>query len=132
MLARWAGRMSFDSMIEKSRQRITTIPIASGMAPNVPGTSSSGMNVTTVVKTPKVAGVATRFAPIITLSMPGPSLSVVLCTLSPMIIASSTTIPKTSINPNRLMRLIDPPASGSSAKAPRNAIGMPSITQNAS
>ena len=51
MLARCAGSISFDSMMENSRQRITTKPIAAGNAPKLPGTVNKGIKVATVVNT---------------------------------------------------------------------------------
>ena len=131
MLARCAGRISFDSMIENNRHRTTTEPMAAGNAPNPPGTVSKGIKVTTVVNTPKVAGMATRLAPRITLSSVWPSRSLAVCTLSPMMMASSTTIPSTRMNPKRLSKLREPSTKGKRANAPRNAIGIPSITQKA-
>ena len=111
---------------------MTTEPIANGIGPKLPGTVRNGTKVATVVSTPKVAGIATRFAPRITLSRLRPSLSVAVWTLSPMIIASSTTIPSTRIKPKMLNTLTEPPTAGISANAPRKAIGIPNITQNAS
>ena len=48
-----------------------------------------------------------------------------------MMIASSTTIPSTMMNPNRLIVLIVTGHSGISQSAPRKVIGSPTMTQNA-
>ena len=95
-------KFHFDSIIENSRQRITTEPIAKGIGPKLPCTVRNGTNAATVVSTPKVAGIATRLAPRMTLSRLSPSRSVAVCTLSPIMIASSTTIPSTRIKPKIL------------------------------
>ena len=53
--------------------------------------------------------------------------------LSPMMIASSTTMPSTTMNANKLMVLMETPtaALGSSMKAPMKATGRPTATQMA-
>ena len=67
LCARWAGRTHFDSTSENARQSTTTMPQASGKAPNTPCTNSVGVKAAMVVSTPKVAGVATRYTPFTTL-----------------------------------------------------------------
>ncbi len=51
---------------------------------------------------------------------------------SPATMASSTTMPSAMMNANNEIMLIDTPMPGSSRKAPRKAVGMPAVTQNAS
>ena len=48
-----------------------------------------------------------------------------------MMMASSTTIPSTRMNANRLIMLMVTSVTGSTAKAPRKATAMPRITQPA-
>ncbi|GIT05259.1 MAG: hypothetical protein CM1200mP29_06700 [Verrucomicrobiota bacterium] len=51
---------------------------------------------------------------------------------SPMRMASSTTMPSTTINANSEIMLIDTSSEGISQNVPRNEIGMPRLTQKAS
>ena len=60
--------MSFDSISEKVRQRITTTPMALVMPTKLPPIKIMGAKVAMVVKTPMVDGVATRFTPLATVS----------------------------------------------------------------
>lgn len=57
--ARCAGRTSCDSRSEKIRQMMTTLPITSKTCPIGPGTIVMGVNVATVVSTPKITGTET-------------------------------------------------------------------------
>ena len=121
-------------MSEKIRHTITTIPMVFQIIPNGPDTISMGENAAMVVNTPNVAGIATFLTPAITFSALWPFLSISEYADSPMIMASSTTIPSTRINANRLSMLIDTPtiSSGITNKVPRKQTGKPTMTQNAS
>ena len=73
--ARCAGSIHLDSISEKLKHKITTQPTASGKGENAPSVNSVGEKAIMVVSTPKVAGVATRSAPVITESMEWPLFS---------------------------------------------------------
>ena len=110
------------------------MPMVFHMIPNGPDTISIGENAAMVVSTPNVAGIATFFTPAITLSVLWPFLSISEYADSPIMMASSTTIPSTRINANRESMLIDTPiiSSGITNSVPRKHTGRPTITQNAS
>ena len=133
MCTKCAGRISLDSINEKTRQTITTIPMVFQMIPNGPDTISIGENAAIVVNTPKVAGIATFLTPAITLSVLWPFLSISEYADSPIIMASSTTIPSTRMNANRLNMLMDTPtiSNGMTSNVPKKHTGSPTITQNA-
>ena len=61
--------MSFDSISEKIRQRITTTAMASWKPATTPPINNMGAKAAMVVKTPMVEGMATFFAPSITSSI---------------------------------------------------------------
>ena len=65
---RWEGRINLLSISEKIRQKTTTQPIAAFIDDVRPVTNKSGANAMIVVRTPNVAGTATRLAPATMLS----------------------------------------------------------------
>ena len=129
---RWAGNTICDSTREKIRQQITVDAITPITCPKKPIPKSRGIKATTVVNTPKVTGMVTRCAPSIApASCPSPSWCLE-CTLSPITIASSTRMPRTSMNPNMDIASIESPIALVRNIAPRNATGTPTLTQKAS
>ena len=134
MCTKCAGRISLDSINEKTKQTITTTPIVFHTTPNGPETINIGENAAIVVSTPNVAGMATFFTPAITLSALCPFLSISEYADSPMIMASSTTIPSTNINAKSDNILMETPtmSSGITNSVPRKQTGNPTMTQKAS
>ena len=61
--ARWAGRMSCDSMMLNTRASITTLPITPKKLLMGPSTITIGMNAAMVVSTPKMTGMETSRVP---------------------------------------------------------------------
>ena len=133
ILTMCAGRIIFDSTSEKIRHSTTTQAIEPQIGACAPPTINIGTKAAIVVNTPKVAGIATFLAPAITASTDLPRFSISLYALSPMIMASSTTMPSTRIKPNKLIMLIETLniGSGNIAMAPRKHTGIPTITQKA-
>ena len=122
-----------DSIKEKIKQNTTTKPI--DLLKAAPGSLSKtkGKNTAIVVNTPNVAGIATRLTPRMTLSVVWPCCSISSWALSPITIASSTTIPSTNIKANRLVILIVTLTNsiGITNRVPKKHTGKPIITQNA-
>ena len=128
-----AGKISFDSIKEKIKQSTTTAPIALPKAEDGPSPNRNGTNTAIVVNTPKVAGIATRLTPRITLSVVWPCSSISSWALSPITMASSTTIPSTKMKANKLITLIVTSTNsiGITNKVPKKQTGNPIITQKA-
>ena len=129
---RCAGRISRDSTREIKSIGITTNGITLMNFPIVPLTKTSGRNAATVVRTENMTGRPTSMVPSIAASIYGLFICLCVYTFSPTIIASSTTIPSARMNANRESMLIEASRPGISSSAPRNDIGMPSITHMAS
>ena len=68
MCAKCAGKINLDSIKENIKQTITTPPMVFQITPKVPDTIIIGEKAAIVVNTPNVAGIATRFTPLIILS----------------------------------------------------------------
>ena len=66
MCAKCAGRINLDSIKEKIKHKITTIPMVFQMTLVGPLTINMGEKAAIVVNTPKVAGIATLLTPRIT------------------------------------------------------------------
>ena len=101
------GKINFDSINEKARHKITIMPMDFQIIPIGPETKIMGTNAAMVVNTPKVAGMATRLTPRITLSICCPFLSHSSWALSPITMASSTTKPIASTKANNVKRFIE-------------------------
>ena len=123
--------MTLDSINENKRVKITTKGIGVRILPKKPGMNKIGTKATAVVITAKVTGIATACAPAIEDSTLGPSFWKWENTLSPTTMASSTTIPRTIMNPKSEIRLMDTSAKGSIMKAPRKEMGIPRVTHTA-
>ena len=112
---------------------MTTTGIGKKNFPKNPGIVKIGINATIVVNIANITGTETLLVPLIeasTFEILGFLFSVKI--LSPTIIASSTTIPKTKIKPKRDARFMLISKKGKKIKAPKNEIGIPSITKKAS
>ncbi len=91
-----------------------------------------GAKTTIVVRIPKNTGSITSIVPLtVEVKLSSFSFILLLKTFSPTMIASSTTIPRTTININVDNTFIVTPSIGSKIKAPPNEIGIPIATQNA-
>ena len=85
-----------------------------------------------VVRTPKEAGNSTCRTPR-TAASPAPPGCPAMCrwTFSPTTMASSTTIPRVTMNPNMLSMFTVTPSPGIMRKAPKNATGSPAAVHTA-
>ncbi len=102
------------------------------ISPVLPAKLSIGANTTIVVSTPKNTGINTSIVPLIVdVILSSLSLIRLLKTFSPTIIASSTTIPNTTININADKTFTVTPIFGRIIRAPPKEIGIPIDTQNA-
>jgi hypothetical protein len=129
--ARCDGRMNNDSSSENSRQLITMIGTTRVMRPMGPGRKASGANAATVVSTPNVTGTTMVWAPRIAPNSFLPIFDCWVWVFSPTTMASSTTIPSTTMKPSRETKLTDIPRWGITATAPRKEMGMPRLTHMA-
>ena len=93
--AKWAGRMSWDSMMLNTSATMTTTPMVPKKLPMPPSTSTKGRNAATVVSTPKITGMETSQVP----SMAAWVGDLPICSWvwmrSPTTMASSTRMPST-------------------------------------
>ena len=113
------------------RTTIVTTGMIRQIFPRAPSTRIIGENVTMVVRTANITGVATWYVPLNAASdLPSPRC-LNMKIFSPTIIASSTTIPKTKIKVNREIMLMDTSNNGNNQKPPMNDIGIPSDIQPA-
>ena len=121
-----------DSIKENIRIGIAVKGNVLHIPPVFPAKFNIGANTTIVVSTPKNTGVNTSIVPLI-VDVILSSLSLIrrLKTFSPTIIASSTTIPNTTININADKTFTVTPICGSIIRAPPKEIGIPIATQNA-
>ena len=127
-----AGRIVVDSTSEKTKIGIAVKGNVLHIGPVSPAKSSIGAKTTIVVKIPKKTGSITSIVPF-TVEVKLSSLSLILLrnTFSPTIIASSTTIPSTTINIKVDKTFIVTPNSGSNNNAPPKDMGIPMATQKA-
>ena len=132
LCARWAGSTKKDSNSDSRRTEITTAGISLKIRPIVPGTKNNGANAATVVRIAKVTGIAISFAAATAAWGADSPFSRKANVRSPTTIASSTTMPSVTMNANVVTMLIEISAGPRISSAPRNEIGMPSATQNAS
>ena len=106
-----------------------TSPMSS---PYTPGIPRSGAKAAIVVRTPKAAGKSTLRVPrIADSSRLSPPSSIRRWTFSPTTIASSTTMPRATMNANMLSRLTVIPRPGINRNAPKNVNGSPAAVQTA-
>ena len=118
-------------MRENKSTDTTTAATGPIIVPKRPSINVSGMKATMVVKTPKVTGSATSMVPLMDASIPASPIFNLRYTDSPVTMASSTTIPSTTINPNALIRFKVIPNAAITENAPRKLMGMPMNTQMA-
>ena len=124
--------MVVDSIKENTRIGIAVRGKVLHIGPVSPAKSSIGAKTTMVVKIPKKTGSITSIVPfIVDVKLSSFSLILLLKTFSPTMIASSTTIPKTTINIKVDNTLIVTPSIGSKISAPPKEMGIPIATQKA-
>ena len=123
--------MKSDSISEKNRVGITMRGMNFMILPVLPSTKISGANAAIEVATAKVTGLAISIAPATEPFRPGVPRSWWAWMFSPIRMASSTTIPSTTMNAKSEIMLIETSSPGISQNVPRNEIGMPRLTQNA-
>ena len=119
-------------MSDPARTTITTTGMFRMMLPRVPGTISRGQNAAIVVRTAKMTGLLTCEAPCTADSKGASPFSRLRYMFSPMTIASSTTIPRISMNAKREIMLIDISNTGRSHSPVAKEMGIPIVTQKAS
>ena len=123
--------MNRASIQDIRKQLITTTGIARNSFPIIPGNARIGKNAATLVRMANARGTATSLAPCTAAS--GNAMPCCICSkiFSPAIMASSTTIPSAIIKANIEIILMDTSAAGINSKAPKNAVGIPIVTQKA-
>ena len=130
--AKCAGRISRDSMSEKTSAATTTKLICEVKDRSGPLRKAQGRNTMIVVKTPKITGFITACVPIWAAFKPTlRPVSTSLWMFSPTTIASSTMTPITRSTAKRDNRLNDTPKKGRSNVPPAKAVIIPTVTQNA-
>ena len=129
---KWAGIIKKTSRRLATRTAHTTAGIANITWPIIPLIKKRGRNAATVVSIAEITGgdilVAAR---IDEFDVSIPLFSSRCSECSPTTIASSTTIPKAIIRPNKEIILIDWPVRSITANVAENATGIPKATQNA-
>ena len=110
---------------------MTTIGMKIIILPIMPGTNSSGENAATVVSTAKVTGVEISCAPLMAASRRLGFRCWWRWMFSPMMMASSTTMPSTMMKANVETTLAVTSRLGISMIMPRKEMGIPRLTQNA-
>ena len=131
-LERWAGRINRDSTSEPKSTTMTTSGMLRSSLPMTPLPMSRGPKATMVVRTEKITGRPTSMAPSVAALKGGSPSSCLRNIFSPMIMASSTTIPRTMIKAKSDIMFMDTSRCGRIASPVRNDIGMPRVTQKAS
>ena len=131
--AMWWGRIQAASTSEKASTGMTMRGRVPMRSPQMPGRPSSGPNAAMVVRTPNEAGNRTCRTPFTAAaSTPVFARETWRCTFSPTTMASSTTIPRVRMNPNRVNMFTVTPSPGIIRKAPKKATGSPAAVQTAS
>ena len=123
--------MNNDSISEKNSVGITISGMNFMILPVLPAVKIIGAKAAIEVATANVTGLAISIAPAIAPLSPGVPRSWCAWMFSPIRIASSTTIPNTTMKANSEIMLIETSSVGISQNVPRNEIGMPRLTQKA-
>ena len=123
--------MKRDSTREIAKTETTTAGIWRKMFPLAPGTKNSGMNAAMFVRTAKVTGVAISFAPSMAACKGGSPACRRSKMFSPTMIASSTTMPRVTMNAKRDTMLMEAFVAGNTRNEPTTEMRMPTVTQKA-